>query len=333
MKSLRSFRMFFVALALMLVPAASFAGVLISVGIAPPPLPIYEQPVAPGDGYLWMPGYWAYGPGGYYWVPGVWVEPPMVGELWTPGYWGWGGNAFLWNEGYWGPHVGFYGGINYGFGYGGVGFEGGYWNNGAFQYNRAVMNVGGNVHNVYSRNVTAANNNFAHTSFNGGNGGVPARASAPELAAAREQHRAPTANQVQHQTAASQNRAQFASANGGHPAMAAQSRVGDTAHAVPAAGAPRNAAQAPRAAPQAAPRQAPQAAPRPAPQAAPRPAPQAAPRQAPQAAPRQAPQAAPRQAPQAAPRQAPQAAPRPAPQPAPRPAPQAAPRPAPQARP
>jgi hypothetical protein len=43
--------------------------------------------------------------------------------------------------GYWGPHVGFYGGINYGFGYGGVGFFGGEWRGGAFAYNTAVMNV------------------------------------------------------------------------------------------------------------------------------------------------------------------------------------------------
>jgi hypothetical protein len=40
---------------------------------APPPLPDYEQPQAPGDGYLWTPGYWAWGGGGYYWVPGGWV--------------------------------------------------------------------------------------------------------------------------------------------------------------------------------------------------------------------------------------------------------------------
>ena len=35
----------------------------------PPPLPDYEQPQAPGDGYMWTPGYWAYGQDGYYWVP------------------------------------------------------------------------------------------------------------------------------------------------------------------------------------------------------------------------------------------------------------------------
>ena len=30
----------------------------------------------PGSGYLWTPGYWAYGPEGYFWVPGTWVQPP-----------------------------------------------------------------------------------------------------------------------------------------------------------------------------------------------------------------------------------------------------------------
>src|ERR1700760_536369 len=42
---------------------------------APLPLPEYEQPVCPGDGYLWTPGYWRWYAGGYYWVPGTWVQP------------------------------------------------------------------------------------------------------------------------------------------------------------------------------------------------------------------------------------------------------------------
>src|SRR5882672_8078255 len=75
------------------VPAASFASVniAISVNTPPPVLPVYAQPVIPGPGYIWTPGYWAWGPAGYYWVPGVWVMPPSVGLLWTPGYWGWAG--------------------------------------------------------------------------------------------------------------------------------------------------------------------------------------------------------------------------------------------------
>ncbi len=112
--------------------------------------PVHTQPPCPVAGYLWTPGYWAYGDVGYYWVPGVWIAPPRVGVLWTPGYWGFGGGAYLWHAGYWGPHVGFYGGINYGFGYAGVGFVGGAWAGSAFRYNTAVVNVNtAVVRNVY----------------------------------------------------------------------------------------------------------------------------------------------------------------------------------------
>ena len=219
-------------------PAASFGGIFISVGFAPPALPVYAQPICPSDGYLWTPGYWAYSPDGYYWVPGVWVQPPTVGYLWTPGYWGWGGSAFLFHEGYWGPHIGFYGGVNYGFGYGGVGYEGGYWNHGAFAYNRSVNNINvTNVHNVYNKTVIVNNNTTINrVSYNGGTGGLQARPTQQEQAAVHEEHVQPTANQMSHQQSASQNRAQFASANGGHPQMAAQARVGDRSSAVPARG-------------------------------------------------------------------------------------------------
>jgi hypothetical protein len=209
------------------VPQAQ-AGVFISVNFAPPALPIYVQPALPAPGYLWTPGYWAYGDAGYYWVPGVWVQPPSVDLLWTPGYWGFGGGVYGWHGGYWGPHVGFYGGVNYGFGYGGVGFFGGEWRGGAFAYNRAVANFGGvHVTNVYEDRTVIERNtimNVNHVSFNGG-AGIQARASAQEMQAANEHHIQPTSNQMQHQTFASQDRAQLASVNNGRPAMAAASNV------------------------------------------------------------------------------------------------------------
>ncbi len=225
----RSLRKYVVAMAMAVVPAASFAGVFISVGIAPPALPVYTQPICPGDGYLWNPGYWAYGDVGYYWVPGVWVRPPQVGLLWTPGYWGWGGSAFLFHAGYWGPHVGFYGGINYGFGYGGSGFYGGRWEGGHFAYNTAVFNVNRTViHNTYVENVHVTNVGV-HTSFNGGQGGIQARENAQEARFDHENHVAATTEQQNHWHAASTNHANFASANGGHPQNAAISRVGERA--------------------------------------------------------------------------------------------------------
>jgi hypothetical protein len=199
-------------------------GIGISVRIGPPALPVYAQPICPGPGYLWTPGYWGWNDdGGYYWVPGTWVVGP-VGMLWTPGYWGFAGGLYGWHAGYWGPHVGFYGGINYGFGYGGVGFAGGEWRGGAFFYNRAVMNVNvTNIRNVYSRTVVVNN---VHTSFNGP-GGIEARATAQEEAYGREQHTAALAAQTEHERAASQNRAMFASENHGRPAIAATARPGE----------------------------------------------------------------------------------------------------------
>jgi hypothetical protein len=210
-----------VAAALIAAPAASFAGVIIQIGIAPPVLPVYVQPVCPGDGYIWTPGYWAYGPEGYYWIPGTWVVAPTPGYLWTPAYWGWEGGFYVFHGGYWGPHIGFYGGINYGFGYFGHGFEGGEWRGGHFFYNTAYGNFGGaRLTNVYVHNVTAVNN-YNRVSFNGGAGGVQEHPQAAEMQAMHENHIQPTAMQQQHFNAAAQDRGQLASVNGGRPQMAA----------------------------------------------------------------------------------------------------------------
>jgi hypothetical protein len=215
------------AIGILTVPAASFAQVAvgISVTIAPPELPVYDQPICPGDGYIWVPGYWAYGDDDYYWVPGTWVEAPEVGFLWTPGYWAWGGSFFIFHEGYWGPTIGFYGGINYGFGYFGHGFDGGRWDHGHFFYNRAVSNVNVTViHNVYETRVT--NTTVTRVSFNGGNGGVNERPTPQEEAAGHERHIAPVAAQTQHVQAARTNPELHASANHGKPPVAATARPG-----------------------------------------------------------------------------------------------------------
>src|SRR5580704_15052373 len=182
----RTIRLMLFTAVMAAVPAASFGAVSVSITIAPPLLPVYSQPICPGEGYIWVPGYWAYGDYGYYWTPGTWVLAPFTGALWTPGYWGWGNGVYVWNEGYWGPQVGFYGGINYGFGYLGVGYAGGYWNNGSFYYNRTVNNVNTTiVHNVYSKTIINRST-MNRVSYNGGSGGTRARPTAAEFAAARD---------------------------------------------------------------------------------------------------------------------------------------------------
>ena len=80
----KSMRVLLLALFVCVIPASSWAGVLISVGFAPPPLPVMvlaDQPPCPVAGWLWTPGYWAYGPDGYYWVPGTWVPAPQPGGV------------------------------------------------------------------------------------------------------------------------------------------------------------------------------------------------------------------------------------------------------------
>jgi hypothetical protein len=200
----------------------------ISVNFGPPVLPVYEQPICPADGYMWTPGYWGFYDGDYYWVPGAWVQPPQLGFLWTPGYWGWGGNAFLFHEGYWGPQVGYYGGINYGYGYGGAGYEGGRWEDGHFAYNTYVNHVDTTVvHNTYSTPVATVSEN--HVSYNGGTGGVEARPTPQQESYANENHLAPVAAQTRHVQEARNNPDFRASANQGKPPIAATAKPGDFA--------------------------------------------------------------------------------------------------------
>jgi hypothetical protein len=250
MQIMRSLRFAVLALFILAIPVMSSAQIVISVGIAPPALPVYVQPPCPADGYIWTPGYWGYSEeDGYYWVPGTWVEAPQVGYLWTPGYWGWGEDRYAWHEGYWGPHIGFYGGVNYGFGYGGDGYEGGHWEGGRFAYNRSVTNVNVTVvHNVYNRTVVVHNN--TRVSFNGGHGGVNRRPTANEERFSHEQHVQRTSMQNEHEHAAAGNRELRASVNHGKPAIAATARPGQfSGHGVVAArkaGAPYHAPAANR---------------------------------------------------------------------------------------
>jgi hypothetical protein len=201
----------------------------VSVNFAPPALPDYDQPPIPGDGYVWTPGYWAWSDDDqdYYWVPGTWVAAPVAGYLWTPGYWFADGGVFVWYPGYWGVQVGFYGGVNYGHGYGGRGYVGGYWQGGHLFYNRAVINIGNApLGNVYSSPIVSSGAG-SRTSFNGGVGGTQAQATPAELAAAREPHVGPTVQQREHEDAARATPALRASVNRGVPPIAATARSGE----------------------------------------------------------------------------------------------------------
>jgi len=241
MKSYRLVPAILSAIILAAVPLASRAQfdpcVSAAVSEPPPALPAYqEQPPAPAPNDMWNPGYWAWNSYGYYWVPGVWVAPPAVGLYWTPGYWGYTASGYAWNQGYWGPSVGFYGGINYGFGYFGVGFVGGVWAGGAFSYNTAVTNVNRTViHNVYSNRTVIHNHFVTHgrVSYNGGHGGVSARPTRGQIVAARERRLGATPVQTRHATVAGANRNNLVAFNHGKPPVSAVQKPSGTIHGQP----------------------------------------------------------------------------------------------------
>jgi hypothetical protein len=163
----------------------------------PPPLPDYTPPSAPGDNpsYLWTPGSWYYDQGrsDYYWVTGTWAMPPYVGWLWTPPYWEYDKERYRWHPGYWGPRVGFYGGINYGFGYFGSGYQGG------LNHNRSNSN------------------NVSRVSYNGGRDGIHAQPTQGELAAKGDPHVAAVPTQTPLVRSARNDREQFFAVNHGRP--------------------------------------------------------------------------------------------------------------------
>lgn len=184
----------------------------------PPALPEYSQPQCPGDGYIWTPGYWNYEQTGYYWVPGVWTRAPYTGALWTPPYWGWHNGVYALFPGHWGLHIGFYGGVDYGYGYTGYGYHGGYWDHDRFNYNRTVNNVNTTViRNVYTYNIVNKTN-ITRISYNGGRGGIAARPRPEELVTVREPRAPIMTTQVRHEETARANRAQFEPVNHGRPA-------------------------------------------------------------------------------------------------------------------
>jgi hypothetical protein len=237
MRRFQPIRFLFLALLLSIIPAMpAHAGVFISVGIAPPPLPVYVQPPCPEPNMMWAPGYWAYDydNGGYYWVPGAWVPAPYEGAMWTPPYWGWNDGFYAFHAGYWGPFVGYYGGVNYGFGYMGVGFAGGEWHEHHFFYNTAIVNVNRTyIHNTYINNTIVRDHtvvNYNHISYQGGPHGIQHNPTPEEHNAMQMQHVAPTRFQEQQVQEAHNNHQNFFNANHGRPQTVALSRPLATEH-------------------------------------------------------------------------------------------------------
>lgn len=66
-----------------------------------PPEPLYEQMTdAPGDGQVWVDGYWHWNGDEWVWVSGRWEEA-QEGYAYVPPYYGYDGGAYYYTPGYW----------------------------------------------------------------------------------------------------------------------------------------------------------------------------------------------------------------------------------------
>ena len=152
--------------------------------------------------------------------------PPAADLYWTPGYWAWNdaGDDYAFNAGYWGPEVGFYGGIDYGYGYTGEGYHGGYWRDHRFFYNRVVNNLeGARIAHAFNQPVQAQPGGVA---FNGGRGGTTIRPNPQQIALAHGRHTPLTAVQMQHIQEARRTPELRFNQNHGIPPIAATQRPG-----------------------------------------------------------------------------------------------------------
>jgi hypothetical protein len=68
----------------------------------PPPAPVAEVVVAcPGPEFVWLPGYYSYGPGGYFWISGRWALPPRHHSHYFAPHWEHGPRGYIWVGGAW----------------------------------------------------------------------------------------------------------------------------------------------------------------------------------------------------------------------------------------
>ena len=213
---------------ILMLPGHAIAQVdaVVSCDVAPPVLPVYAQPPMPEEGYVWTPGYWQWlAAPGYLWVPGTWgISPPVVNVLRRRLYVGMGRRTSTFSIMVsLGPRVGFYDGVNYGYGYSGSGYQGGRWDGGHFIYNSGVNNFG-SVHasNTYRQNVPV--NNASRVSYIGGAGAIIAEPNAEERTFQSEAHRPVSEEKNRHITAAVAHPGLIAKTNHGRPQIAATAR-------------------------------------------------------------------------------------------------------------
>jgi hypothetical protein len=81
--------------------APAFAQVSVYLGATPPPLRYERRPPPPGEGFVWVNGYWGNDGRRYVWVPGRWNRPPYAGAYYVHPHYDRYPNGWRMHEGYW----------------------------------------------------------------------------------------------------------------------------------------------------------------------------------------------------------------------------------------
>jgi len=89
------------ALTLLSVTGCAHGGYSYYAPVPPPPARVEVFGVAPGPGFAWVNGYWAYRGSRYAWVPGYWGRPPRARAVWETGRWERRGGRYGYREGRW----------------------------------------------------------------------------------------------------------------------------------------------------------------------------------------------------------------------------------------
>ena len=87
--------------ALAFAPACTGVGGRVYVAAGPPVYRAEVMGVAPGPGYVWVPGYYRWEGRSYLWMPGRWATPPRPRAVWVPGGWRHDRHGWYWSEGRW----------------------------------------------------------------------------------------------------------------------------------------------------------------------------------------------------------------------------------------
>jgi hypothetical protein len=65
----------------------AFGQISVTIGTPPPPIRYEARPAMPGNGFVWVDGYWGIRKNRYVWMPGGWQRPPYPGAYWVkPAY-------------------------------------------------------------------------------------------------------------------------------------------------------------------------------------------------------------------------------------------------------